>query len=398
MAVRTGLWVNSRVDTADARAGVFGLLTSEGATSLWKVRNGVLLDTDYPLAVGTAAGVNDVSVKAGVAVFGRAGMVGAYTVANDSSFTLTLPAPPATDKRIDSIYIGQPDVDAGDADSTEVITYVSGAVSATPTAPAVPAYAVRLADVTRTAGDTAITSGMIADKRVWTVPRRAIGYVPSTDLATVRSKARDGEINWAPDKGAHYTVVGAGEAGSGTWERLWSAPRQLSESAKGGYAGTDGELIWNTTKRTWEYWESSGWSPAPGSRITVGMLTTPAPAAGTLDIGSFTFTMPRVAGARTVRVRFRSANLEHGTAPTVHDAAWVAIDTASASAVREQRGRRRLIVHGVYGSDYHDGIDVHVDLGNSTHPVGETVTAYLRLSVPTGTNTLRSVSYEAVVV
>lgn len=212
MAPRTGLWVNSRVDAADARLGVGALLAGAGGIAN---QAGIILDSGNVLGVTAGPGANDVQVAAGCAVIPRTGVVGPYLVGNDATVTVTLPAPPSTDKRIDSVYIGQPDVDAGDPDSVEVITYVSGAVSATPTAPAVPAYALRLADVMRTAGDTAITAAMITNFRTHSVPRRAVGWIDAaSNLPTVRTGSVNGEINWADAEGTHYRLA------SGSWEPL----------------------------------------------------------------------------------------------------------------------------------------------------------------------------------
>lgn len=89
---------------------------------------------------------------------------GYYAVVMDADATLTMPAAPGSNKRIDLVVIQINDAFAGGAagDNT-VLAVVQGTVSATPVAPAVPDSALVLAQVLRTAGDAAVLTAHITD-------------------------------------------------------------------------------------------------------------------------------------------------------------------------------------------------------------------------------------------
>lgn len=87
---------------------------------------------------------------------------GLYLVYIDARATLTMPAVPGSNKRIDGIDLRINDPQAGGpSGNNATLVATQGTASATPVAPAVPSSAIRLATVLRTAGDAAILTAQI---------------------------------------------------------------------------------------------------------------------------------------------------------------------------------------------------------------------------------------------
>jgi hypothetical protein len=102
---------------------------------------------------------------------------GIYVVVVDADTNLVMPAAPGSNKRIDLVVVQVNDVQAGGAaGDNAVLAVVQGTSSATPVAPTVPASAIVLAQVLRTAGDAAVLTSMITDVGV----RGAWPYTVST--------------------------------------------------------------------------------------------------------------------------------------------------------------------------------------------------------------------------
>lgn len=89
---------------------------------------------------------------------------GMYLVVNDAAIAQTMPAVPGSTKRIDLISLAINDPQAGGrTGNNATIIVTQGTVSGTPVQPTAPVSSISLAAVLRTAGDTAITAGMITD-------------------------------------------------------------------------------------------------------------------------------------------------------------------------------------------------------------------------------------------
>lgn len=91
---------------------------------------------------------------------------GMYLAVNDANITLSMPAVPGSNKRIDLISVRINDPQAGGpAGDNASLVVTQGVASATPVAPAAPTSALPIAQVLRTAGDAAVLTSMITDVR-----------------------------------------------------------------------------------------------------------------------------------------------------------------------------------------------------------------------------------------
>lgn len=125
------------------------------------------------------AGAVSVIVAAGACVIqgDDQSVQGAYLVENDAAITLSMPAVPGSDKRIDVISVRINDPQAGGpAGDNASLVVTQGTASATPAVPATPTSAIAIAQVLRTAGDAAILTSMITD----VAPRGLWPYTVST--------------------------------------------------------------------------------------------------------------------------------------------------------------------------------------------------------------------------
>lgn len=178
------------------------------------MRAGVFPDTLDPLVTGrTDMKVNIADFRA---VQNRGGAIFLANVGVDSS--VTLDAAPASNKRIDLIYVYQQSVTLGDAASTPVFGVVKGTASATPTVPPLPAgvsTAIPLATVEIPAGATTTLSAGVVFTQVYPYTAMAGGTV------RVRSTA---EMNaWVPAVGSrvfHLAEKVEYERTASGWDRV----------------------------------------------------------------------------------------------------------------------------------------------------------------------------------
>jgi hypothetical protein len=105
---------------------------------------------------------------------------GAYLALVDALYNLSMPAVPGSNKRIDlvSLRINDPNA-GGPAGDSATFVVTQGSVSATPSPPTAPTSAITLAQVLRTAGDSAVLTSMITDVG----PRGVWPYTVSTSVA-----------------------------------------------------------------------------------------------------------------------------------------------------------------------------------------------------------------------
>lgn len=113
----------------------------------------------------------DVSLGAGTVLGDDQAGQGMYLVVMDATANVSFPAVPGSNKRIDRLSLKVNDPQAGGSvgdNATWVVT--QGSVSATPVAPTTPDSALAVADVLRTAGDSAILTVQLTDllaRGVW---------------------------------------------------------------------------------------------------------------------------------------------------------------------------------------------------------------------------------------
>lgn len=127
------------------------------------IRTGILPNHTNPLVTAKASMAVDVAAFRGVV-----DRNGAVLLANDGAVSVPIPAgAPASQSRIDLIYMAQKINALGDADNLPIIGIKTGDVSATPTPPpitaaGIPAGAVPLAQITIPAGAvTTQSSGVV---------------------------------------------------------------------------------------------------------------------------------------------------------------------------------------------------------------------------------------------
>lgn len=140
---------------------------------------------------------------------------GAIFLANDGVAQVTLDAAPASNKRIDLVYVFQQSTTLGDAADVPVFGVVKGTASATPSVPALPAgvsTAIPLATVEIPAGATTTSSAGVVISQVfpWTAMAGGTVHVRnSVELAA-----------WVPADGARAVNVADGrpyERVAGAW-------------------------------------------------------------------------------------------------------------------------------------------------------------------------------------
>lgn len=175
---------------ADLRRDLEGTVVRSAAGVL---RAGVFPDTLGPLVTGrTDMKVNIADFRA---VQNRGGAIFLANVGVDSS--VTLDAAPASNKRIDLVYVYQQSVTLGDAASTPVFGVVKGTASATPTVPPLPAgvsTAIPLATVEIPAGATTTLSAGVVFTQVYPYTAMAGGTVHVRNTVELAA--------WVPNVGA----------------------------------------------------------------------------------------------------------------------------------------------------------------------------------------------------
>ena len=167
MALFRGLFVqrdgsNNGTTPKGARLALGGLI---GRSSTGTVQAGVLVDGMTPVVSGT--GTMSYSVRACAIVTKASDAIGPTISGNDAAVVVTTTAAPGSNSRIDTVYATQNLItsDGGSGTSNEfTISVAQGSVSATPSAPSIPAESVALFDVTVTSGVTA-TSGLTFTRR-----------------------------------------------------------------------------------------------------------------------------------------------------------------------------------------------------------------------------------------
>lgn len=192
---------------------------SPSGTTGIAARPGVRYGVGSPLLVQASSGMN-LTVNAGVAfVQGSASATaGMYTCCLDTTGTITVATSDPTNPRIDNV-IAQV-TDNGDNTSTSVVTLQTGTPAASPSAPALPANALLLAQIAVGAGVGSITAANITDGRVYTSASGGIVPMANTtggitgpagmyahDLSSGRLRVSDGAGNARQPKVGAFAPV-----------------------------------------------------------------------------------------------------------------------------------------------------------------------------------------------
>ncbi|RPE39737.1 hypothetical protein EDD90_2754 [Streptomyces sp. Ag109_O5-1] len=122
---------------------------------------------------------------------------GAYTSTLVATATLTVQTADSANPRIDLVYAQV--VDNGNSTSYGQVAIATGTPASSPTVPTLPANAIPLAQITVAANVTAVTSGMISDKRPFTA---ATGGIIRAAKGTVAGYT--GMVCYDPVSGSFY--------------------------------------------------------------------------------------------------------------------------------------------------------------------------------------------------
>lgn len=215
MAIENPLYLQNLTYSARQDRFLIDYTYTEGVTD---VQAGELAVTQR--AAGAAMSVD---VAAGTAVIDGddADLQGAYLVRVTAPESVTIPAPPGANSRIDLVVLrvndsattgGDPAQDGG---RLEVVV---GTAAAVPVAPAVPDTALVLAEVTVAAGVGSITNANIADRRTQVGPGTAFRF------PNVQTFTASGTWTKPPQaKVVEIMACGGGGGGGGGYSGLTSA-------------------------------------------------------------------------------------------------------------------------------------------------------------------------------
>lgn len=253
---------------ADLRRDLEGMVVRNAAGVM---RAGVFPDHLNPLVTGRSD--MKVNIADFRAVQNRGGAVLLANVGTDSS--VTLPAAPGANKRIDLIYVTMRSAALGDAASTPVFGFVQGTASATPVAPPLPANlstAIPLATVEIPAGATTTLSAGVVITQVYPYTALAGGIVVVRNTVELAA--------WTPADGARaYCLADTTEyvRRSGVWIVPGDFRTTLTPVVTGG-SQTSG----------WYYAANSSYTFPPGRFATTPNITLYGLGVGFISTALFT--------------------------------------------------------------------------------------------------------------
>lgn len=179
----------------DARLANMALIVANGdgtpRTGVLETRSGIV----------TALGTMHVAVAAATFATSKGRADGVAIFANDGPVNVAIPAAPASNSRIDVIWVKHNDTETGDANSQPTFGVTSGAAAASPTKPGIPTGALELATLRVYAGTTAADGGSNTLTETYRMTTTQGGVVPfrtKTDL-DLWTNAADGQLAIALD-------------------------------------------------------------------------------------------------------------------------------------------------------------------------------------------------------
>ncbi|NAE18058.1 hypothetical protein [Enterococcus hirae] len=273
ISIEAPLWLDPNPITGDlpqysARMdrGIIDALFGEGIEDV--------LGGDF-LATQRAAGANmSIDIAPGVAYINGDDAVdqGAYRARSSAVQSLTIPAAPASNTRIDLVVARVYDaVVLGGAKHGAFLEVVQGVAATSPVVPPAPATSIPLASVTVPAGTTQITAARIADLRTALTPGAALAVaaraISTADIAAL--------------------------------------PSPLT-----------GQVVFDTTKQQLQVRGATGWQPATDQVVFV---STSIAAPAITATGTATYTIPLGVALRTARVVLGSGSTSSdGGQPGAH--------------------------------------------------------------------------------
>jgi hypothetical protein len=158
---------------------------------------GIVASGDF-LVTQTGTPSRAVSVAAGFAFVpgtNSSPAQGAYHVYNDAAVTVSITAADPTNPRIDVICVTVPDAYYLGASNTPILQAIAGTPAGSPSAPAIPANSLALANVAVAANATTIVNANITDGRVKFLPGGAMGRLGGSFLTADQSPIGAATVN-----------------------------------------------------------------------------------------------------------------------------------------------------------------------------------------------------------
>lgn len=146
-------------------------------------RPGVLGNKVTPIVTPLATMTVAVAASEFATSKGKADGVAIFT--NDGTVNVAIGAAPASNSRIDSVWVKHNDDTTGDANALPVFGVTAGVAAASPTAPAIPTGALELAQVRVYAGTTAANGGANTTTQTYQMTAARGGVVPFRTKAAV---------------------------------------------------------------------------------------------------------------------------------------------------------------------------------------------------------------------
>lgn len=129
-------------------------------------------------AIVTALATMNVAIAAADFVTSKGTADGVAIFTNDGTVNVAITAAPASNSRIDVIWVKHNDNTTGDANSTPVFGVTAGTAAASPTKPTIPTGALELATLRVYAGTTAANGGLNTLTNTYQMTAAAGGAVP----------------------------------------------------------------------------------------------------------------------------------------------------------------------------------------------------------------------------
>ena len=161
-----------------------------------------LLDGDGR-AIVTALATMDVAVAAADFVTTKGTADGVAIFTNDGTVNVAITAAPASNSRIDVVWVRHQDNTTGDGASTPIFGVTAGVAAASPTKPAIPTGALELATIRVYAGTTATNGGANVTTNTYQMTASRGGIVPFRTVAEINAwtNPRNGQRAVAIDTG-----------------------------------------------------------------------------------------------------------------------------------------------------------------------------------------------------
>lgn len=211
MAIRNGLGTTGdgvgTVTPLDHKLAQSALMVKTGAGTN-TIRPGLFYDGVLNIVTGTAN--MSYNVAAFTAALSRGGTAGTVLLNNDGTVNVVTTAAPASNSRIDIVYVWQREFSLDGVNSTPVIGVVQGTAAASPVAPSLAAFpgALELARITVPAGVTATNTGTtIIQRASFTALEGAV--LPVRNSGALPSSAKLGDQAYALDSGVAYEWSGS---------------------------------------------------------------------------------------------------------------------------------------------------------------------------------------------